>query len=800
MRKISTFFLFLAVLIGCQSGLIGQVLFYEDFDGIGGPTAGGAGTYSFPSGWLKRNVDNRTPATSVSYVNEAWERREDFGLSVSDSVAFSTSWYSPAGAADDWMWTPLIGPLPANAELKWNAKAYDPLYPDGYEVRVMTSTQGPPTGGTGVIGNQVTNSTQVFSTGAEATSWTSHTVSLGAYAGQSVYIAFRNNSNDMFLLVVDDVEVSVSYQNDAATIAKDTLEYTIVPERHQSTSDFHATLRNNGTNSLNGAYLKVLVRNSAGAIVYNANSTPLGSLAPNATASFTVPSAGNLPADAYKVQYVAMHAIADPNAANDTLENSYIIDTQTYSRDDGAVTGSLGIGAGNGGFLGQDFEFQQNDVIDTVMIYYTRGYTGEDMQLNVYASGPTGPTTLVGSTVLQQYPDDSARAYWLPLQGGGVAVTGGMTYAFEAVEFDSTLAVGLTNSIYTPNSTWVDWPTNPNASWSNNEDFGANFAKAYVIRPMTACNDFSISSTATTPSCTGSNGTATVLTNVGQSPAATFLWSNGGTSPTIANLAPGTYSVTVSLLGTCTDTASVVVPSLSSNPPVAVASATDALCFGDNGQAAVLASGGTPGYTYLWSNGDTTTSVTGPAGAYTVTVTDAQGCASIDSATIAQPSAILPTISSTLESAPGANDGTATASPTGGTAPYTYLWSNGGTTATISNLPVGSYSVTVTDANGCTATDSTSVITGISGNPGISKFVAYPSPNNGIFQVEFQAEALQDISLEVTDIAGKLVYQTAFTQTAGFQQVVNLKNQSAGMYFVRIRMGETALTTKVEVR
>ena len=212
-------------------------------------------------------------------MNEAWERREDFSTNVSDSVAFSTSWYSPAGAADDWMWTPLIGPLPAGAELKWNALAYDPLYPDGYSVRVMTSTQGPPTGGTGVMGNQVTNSTQIFSVPSESSTWTNHTVSLAAYAGQSVYIAFRNNSNDMFLLVIDDVEVSVTYTNDAATILKDTLEYTLVPERQQSTSAFHATIRNNGTNTINTPYLKVLVRNGAGAIVYNANSATIPSLA-----------------------------------------------------------------------------------------------------------------------------------------------------------------------------------------------------------------------------------------------------------------------------------------------------------------------------------------------------------------------------------------------------------------------------------------------------------------------------------------------------------------------------------------
>src|ERR1041385_5968778 len=100
MKKLLLTFSFLGI---AALSLNAQILYSEDFDGIGGPTAGGAGTYMFPAGMLKRNVDNGTPAGAVSYVNEAWERREDFSFNVSDSCAFSTSWYSPAGTANDWM-------------------------------------------------------------------------------------------------------------------------------------------------------------------------------------------------------------------------------------------------------------------------------------------------------------------------------------------------------------------------------------------------------------------------------------------------------------------------------------------------------------------------------------------------------------------------------------------------------------------------------------------------------------------------------------------------------------------------
>ena len=183
-----------------------QILFSEDFDGISGPTGGGPGTYAFPSGWLKMNVDNRAPNGAVSYVNEAWERREDFANNVADSAAFSTSWTSPTGQGDDWMWTPAITLTGSNINLSWNALAYDPAYPDGYEVRIMVDPTVP-SGSNGVLGNMVSASTLLFSVGAENTTWTPRSISLAAYAGQTVRIAFRNHSTDMFLLLIDDIIV-----------------------------------------------------------------------------------------------------------------------------------------------------------------------------------------------------------------------------------------------------------------------------------------------------------------------------------------------------------------------------------------------------------------------------------------------------------------------------------------------------------------------------------------------------------------------------------------------------------------
>jgi hypothetical protein len=794
-------FTLLALFIGLMPiAAIAQVQFLEDFDGIGGPTSGGAGTYSFPTGWLLRNVDNGAPATAVSYVNEAWERREDFQNNVADSAAFSTSWTAPASTANDWMWTPLISSVGTNASLYWNALAYDPAYSDGYEVRVMVSPTVP-TGGPGVIGNQISNSTQIFTIAAENNTWTARTASLAAYAGQSIRIGYRNNSNDKFLLLIDDVRVESPVINNAQMLTNDTLEYTIVPQRHQGNAPFNGKIQNFGSNAISSVYMQVNVRNFAGTVVYTANSASLATLASNAVANFSVPAVTNLTSDFYTIEYIAKHSVADANPSNDTLRNSVLIDQTVYSRDDANVTGALGIGAGNGGFLGQDFAYTQPDLIDSVLLYVTRGYTGRNLSAAIWTMTATGPGTMIGTTDTIQYPDDSARVYILPIHGGAVPVAAGK-YAVTAVEYDSTLALGQSNDIFTPAHTWVIWPTSPFfPAWASNEDFGVNFAKPYVLRPFMACADYRVSNIASTnAACGASNGTATITVDGGPLNNVSYLWSNGATTAAITGLAAGSYTCTVTFFGTCSVTG-VAIVSNAGAPALTSLTATDADCNGGNGTAVVVATGGTGALTYLWSNGATTSTITAGAGTYTVTVTDQAGCQLVAGpAVITAPSVIVPNVTNTQESSSGANDGTATAAPVGGTAPYTYLWSNGATTATISGLGAGTYTVTITDGNGCTITGSTLLIVGLDAIVDPVYFGAYPNPNDGGFQIFINTTEPTDVSVQITDIAGRVVFQDAAYSSIAFKRDVNLRNEAVGMYIIRMTAGEKTISRKIEVK
>jgi len=135
-----------------------------------------------------------------------------------------------------------------------------------------------------------------------------------------------------------------------------------------------------------------------------------------------------------------------------------------------------------------------------------------------------------------------------------------------------------------------------------------------------------------------------------------------------------------------------------------------ATCSSADGSATVTATGGSAPYTYAWSNGGTTTTISNlTPGNYGVTVTDATGCDATSSIAVSNSGSAISLAVSTNNAACGLQTGSATVTATNGSAPYTYAWSTGGTTATINNLGAGTYFVTVTDNVGCTATSSGTV-------------------------------------------------------------------------------------------
>lgn len=212
-------------------------------------------------------------------------------------------------------------------------------------------------------------------------------------------------------------------------------------------------------------------------------------------------------------------------------------------------------------------------------------------------------------------------------------------------------------------------------------------------------------------SCFGGNdGFAAAGASSGMGPY-TFTWSNADTDSLAGGLTAGSYTVTVTDANGCADTASVTI-----HEPLQLTSTTnqvDVLCFGNStGSATVITSGGTGAYSYSWApaGGNTDTASALPAGSYTCTITDANGCSTNASVIITEPPQLTATATSTDVSCFAGTDGTATATETGGTAPYSYSWApTGGNSASASGIAAGTYTCTITDANGCTTTASITI-------------------------------------------------------------------------------------------
>lgn len=211
-------------------------------------------------------------------------------------------------------------------------------------------------------------------------------------------------------------------------------------------------------------------------------------------------------------------------------------------------------------------------------------------------------------------------------------------------------------------------------------------------------------------SCDAPNSGVAVLTAEGGTEPYTYLWSNGETSATLTGVAAGTYTVTVSDANECMSTNEVIL--LENGGITANITAVNVTCFGANdGSIDVDVSGGFGEYIYAWDSGQTIASIEGlSAGTFTVTITDSGGCSTIETITISETTAL--SLSIVVLNAACRTDtalGTACAGVLGGAAPYSYVWSNGATTAMIENLEVGTYTVTATDANGCIAEGSATV-------------------------------------------------------------------------------------------
>jgi gliding motility-associated-like protein len=203
-----------------------------------------------------------------------------------------------------------------------------------------------------------------------------------------------------------------------------------------------------------------------------------------------------------------------------------------------------------------------------------------------------------------------------------------------------------------------------------------------------------------------SNGEIAVSIKGGTKPYA-ITWSNSQTDSTALNLSAGSYSITVVDSNGCSVTDSFVVAEPAALL-MAIDSVTTASCGQNNGSAGVVVSGGTAPYTFSWSSGSTSDTANAlGSGIYSVVVIDSLGCTDSLSVTIPNAGNLTVALDSLVNvSCFNGTDGYLEVSPSGGVAPYSYLWSNGDTTKNLTHVGAGNYSLTVSDNSGCTVSAS----------------------------------------------------------------------------------------------
>ncbi len=312
--------------------------------------------------------------------------------------------------------------------------------------------------------------------------------------------------------------------------------------------------------------------------------------------------------------------------------------------------------------------------------------------------------------------------------------------------------------------------------------------------------------TSSTPeNCGKKDGTATVVASGDVAPYS-YLWSNSQVTSKITNLAAGTYTITVTdALNYCAKTAKVVVGSI--NAPVAAITSRNVSCNKSaNGTIQVDATEGVGPYTYEWNTVpvQTTPKVENLAeGTYNVRIIDSRGCATTKSATVAKstPNFVLSTITTNV-SCSTCRDGSASVIVTGATAStYSYNWNSVsnpsiGTSNFATGLALGSYSVTVTDSEGCSKQAVTpikvAIATGIEGNESDKGDVTvFPNPSSGKFNISnTNFKENESVSVVMYNTAGKEVLVKT-TTIQGNTITVDTEDQlEAGAYIVMATSNE----------
>ena len=340
--------------------------------------------------------------------------------------------------------------------------------------------------------------------------------------------------------------------------------------------------------------------------------------------------------------------------------------------------------------------------------------------------------------------------------------------------------------------------TDANGLLFSGGSFGSIETKAFEVEILCLVQ---ISSATTGSTCGNSDGTATATATGGTGPY-TYIWTtpNFNDAATATGLPAGPYSVNlIDGLG-CSYNQTFLV-SDANGPSLSTIPGQNSCDGGATGMVNLFVTGGTAPINYAWSNGASTEDLSGLFnGDYTVTVTDGAGCKAFAQESVTSPAVIQ--VAVTISSEEVGGDGAIDLTVSGGTPAYAYAWSNGATTADISSLTAGMYTITVTDGYGCEKIFTYEVSSKVGIAPETEAVLGlniYPNPFSSATTVEIDLAKQETVNVLVYNLLGEMVYATGSREYAAGKSDIYLDGSrlNDGVYFVDVRIGATSNVRKI---
>ena len=451
----------------------------------------GFGSVVWPEGWVALNGPS-DPGT------QQWAASDDAASGAQAAYIQYENLGAGAGASQDFLITPQFTPSAEQASIFSfkHKKTYGTLYPTDYSVKITSGAQ-----------SDFESYVDLVAFGAADLTTDYEILALDIpveYYGIPVHVAFVHENNDGDDWYIDDVFVFGSGTHDLAVDVSSASEYTLMPANHVSPIATTVDVSNLGAVSDNGAAVLLEVTNENGDVVYSETQSFDSAAQESTSISFSGYSP-NMPGVYYvnATVYTGGDVPDDLDPSNNSASTSLTITNGTFARDNATpvnpAPSSLGIGAGNLGYLGNSYTVSSPDNLTSItfgIANFQGAVEGSQVRAAVFETTVTGAPGFTPIAYTDYVTVSGQQSvYTAAIVGGSVVVDGTFVVAVEedgaALPADTSVQVSTSPSIFTEGAAWVWWETIPNdlGAWQNAEEF--NFNVTYVIRPNFNDNVFS---------------------------------------------------------------------------------------------------------------------------------------------------------------------------------------------------------------------------------------------------------------------------------------------------------------------